>query len=70
MNSSHFGKVCLLQSAISELFAEVTDRGLITRADRRDLRSALLGNSLSEEEQRSINRLLYAVRRGRLVVRD
>ena len=63
-------QVCLLQSAIPELFAQVSQSGNLTLADRYGLMAALLDDSLNEEERRSIDRLLYAVRKNRLKVVD
>lgn len=56
----------LLPTALSDLFAEVTSSGNITLADRYGLKAAILDNSLTEEEQTILDRLLYGVRRGRL----
>lgn len=70
MTNSDASKIETLQSAIAELFFEVTKAGFLTHAHRYQLKIALLGNYLTEDEQRSINRLLYAVRRGRLVLGD
>ncbi|MGA9382214.1 MAG: hypothetical protein WBV73_25930 [Phormidium sp.] len=56
----------LLPTALFDLFAEVTSSGHITLADRYGLKAAILENSLSEEEQSILDRLLYSVRRGRL----
>jgi hypothetical protein len=56
----------LLPCALSDLYAEATTSGHITIADRYGLKAAILENSLTEEEQRILDRLLYAVRRGRL----
>ena len=56
----------LLPTALSDLFAQVTSSGNITLADRYGLKAAILANSLSEEEQTIVDRLLYGVRRGRL----
>jgi len=61
-------QVCLLQSAIPELFAQTSNTGNITLADQYGLLAALLTDSLSDEEKRSIDRLLYAVRKGRLKI--
>lgn len=63
-------QICLLQSAIAELFAQVSRTGTLTLADRYGLMAALLNDSLSEEEKRSIDRLLYALRKNRLKVID
>lgn len=70
MTTSNFSKIGTLQSATAELFAEVTKAGFLTSTDRYQLKTALLENSLTEDEQRSINRLLYAIRRGRLALGD
>lgn len=58
----------LLPTALSDLFADVTSSGHITLADRYGLKAAILENCLSEEEQTSLDRLLYGVRRGRLQI--
>lgn len=61
-------QIQLLPAALFDLFAQVTTSGCITLADRYGMMAALLENSLSEEEQSIIDRLLYGVRRGRLQV--
>lgn len=58
----------LLPAGLFELFAEATSSGRITIADRYGLMAALLQNTLSEEEQSILDRVLYGVRRGRLQV--
>jgi hypothetical protein len=58
--------VRLLPGAISDLFAQVSSSGKITLADRYGLMAALLEESISEEERDSIDRLLYALYRGRM----
>ena len=70
MKNANLCKVCLLPYGLAELFDEVIQKGYITLADRYGLMAALLSNSLSEEENDSINRLLHFVRRGRLKVVD
>ncbi|MBD3882579.1 hypothetical protein IFO70_12480 [Phormidium tenue FACHB-886] len=61
----------LLEFALAELFAQVSLSGQITLADRYGLMAALLTDSLADEERYAIDRLLYAVRRGRVrVVND
>lgn len=62
--------VYLLESAITELFAQVLEKGQLNLKDRYILMTALLNNSLCREEEILINRLLHAVRRGRLQVVD
>ena len=56
----------LIPSALGELFAEVNDTGYITLADRYGLMAAIFDDSLTEEEKRSIDRLLRAVCRGKI----
>jgi hypothetical protein len=58
----------LLPSAISELFVQASLTGQITLADRYGLMAALLEESATEEEIRSIDRLLYALQRGRIQI--
>ena len=57
-----------LPCAISELFAQVTASGEITLADRYGILAVLLYESASGDELDSINRLLYALRKGRVRV--
>jgi hypothetical protein len=59
-----------LEFAIAELFAQASASGKITLADRYGLLAILLQDSLNEEERNSIDRLLYAVRKGRLRIVD
>ena len=61
---------CLLPCAISDVFAQSYDSGKLTLADRYGLMIAVLEPSLDEEEQRSLDRILYAVRRGRMAIAD
>jgi hypothetical protein len=63
-----FEQVRLLPGAISDLFAQISSSGKITLADRYGLMAALLDDSLTEEERASIDRLLRAIRRGRMQV--
>lgn len=63
-------QICPLESAIAELFAQATHSGSITLADRYGLMATLLQDSINEEDQRAIDRLLYAVRKNRLKVVD
>ena len=58
----------LLEFAIAELFVQVSLSGQITLADRYGLQAALLKDSLSEEERFAIDRLLYAISRGRVKI--
>lgn len=61
-------QICPLESAIAELFAQATHSGSITLADRYGLMAALLQDTISEEDKRAIDRLLYAVRKNRMKV--
>lgn len=63
-------QLCLLPSAIAELFAQVTHSGSLTLADRYGLLAAMLSDSLSDEERLSIDRLLRSVYRGTVVMVD
>ncbi|MEP0958653.1 hypothetical protein NC995_19500 [Leptolyngbya sp. FACHB-1515] len=60
----------LIQSAIADMFAQVSYTGVVTLADRYGLLAAVLDESLSDEERRAIDRVLRAVCRGRLKVVD
>jgi hypothetical protein len=62
--------VQLLQSALSDLFAQVNATGYITLADRYGLMAAIFDESLTEEERCSVDRLLRSVRRGRIKIVD
>lgn len=61
---------CLLPSAISDVFVQSLDSGKLTLADRYGLLIAVLASNLEEEEQRSLDRILYSVRRGRVAIAD
>ncbi len=58
------------ETSLSEVFSQACESGKMTPAERQGLQSALLDHTLSEEEQATINRLLYAVRRGWLDFQD
>lgn len=58
----------LIPGAIAEMLASTSDSGLLTLNDRYGLMAAILDESLDEQEQRAINRLLRAVLRGKLKV--
>ncbi|HEY9653551.1 MAG TPA: hypothetical protein V6C95_23015 [Coleofasciculaceae cyanobacterium] len=60
----------LLPTALSELFAQASQSGCLTLADRYGLMAALLEESLSEEEKAAIDRLLRAVRQQRVAIAD
>lgn len=63
-------QVRLLPGAISDLFVQVSISGKITLADRYGLMAALLEEEISEEERASIDRLFYALCRGRMKIVD
>lgn len=64
-------QISLIPGALSDLFAQVSSSGRITLADQYGLMAALLEEELAEHERASIDRLLYALKRGRLkVVRE
>jgi hypothetical protein len=55
---------------LTELCFQVWETGYLQKNHRQTLKSALLAEHLSPQDQRLINRLLYAVRRGWLSVVD
>lgn len=57
-----------LPCALSELFAQVTTSGKMTLADRYGILAVLLHEPVSEEELYCVDRLLYALRKGRVQV--
>lgn len=63
-------QVYFLESTIAQLFAHALQKGKLTLTDRYVLMTALVNNSLCQEEEILINRLLHAVRRGKLQVVD
>jgi hypothetical protein len=62
--------ICLIPSAVSELFAQVTETRQVTLADRFGLLAATLDDSLTSEERDAINRVLSGIRRGRFQLVD
>jgi len=60
----------LTQFTIAELVFQVYHSGLLTPTNRQQLKTALLNDCLTEEDQTAINRLLHAVRRGWLKIAD
>lgn len=60
----------LLPGALSDLFAQVSSSGCMTKADRYGLMAALLEEELGSEEKTVIDRLLRAVYRGWLKIAD
>lgn len=58
------------KQTISEIFYQIWQTKQISARHRWGLRSALMQDSLSEDERDAIDRLLHAVRRGWLQVVD
>lgn len=63
-------EAAISQLTMAELFFQVYRYGSLNSNHRQQLRSILLKESISEEEQTAIDRLLYAVRRGWLKIDD
>jgi len=59
-------QVQLLPGAVSEIFASVTDTGVLTLADRYGLMAAALDESLDREERYAVDRLLRSIHKGRI----
>ncbi len=57
-----------LPGATSELFAQVSQTGKLTLADRYGLLAILLDETSSEEDRQMLDRLLHALRKGRVQV--
>lgn len=55
-----------LPDAMAELYAYASLTGELTLADRYGLQAFLLSPGLNDEDRRCIDRLLHAVRRGRI----
>ncbi|MGK7905521.1 MAG: hypothetical protein AB4352_29770 [Hormoscilla sp.] len=61
-------QIKLIPGAIAEIMASTSDSRMLTLNDRYGLMAAILDESLDEQEQRAVNRLLRAVLRGRIKV--
>lgn len=59
-------KIQLLPGAIAAILADTAETGVLTESDRYGLLAAILDEHLPDEERRAINRILRAVRRGRV----
>ncbi len=57
-------KVTEASEALNYLYSQVTKTRCLTVADRKLIQSVLLQEQIYEEESRIINRILYSVRRG------
>jgi len=53
---------------LSDLFAEVSSSGKMTVQDCEHLKQVRLEEQISDEEKQAIDRLLYAIRLGRIQV--
>ena len=62
--------MCLLPCAIADIAAQVADSQELTVADRYGLMAGILNGAFTEEEQAAVDRILRAVRRGRVQVVD
>ena len=60
----------LLPGAINELIATVTDTHRLTKADRYGMMAAILDESISDEERRSLARLIRSLVKGRIQIAD
>ena len=68
MKNADLSETRLLESAIAKLFTQASQKGKLTLTDCYSLVATILTYPLSDAEQDLINRLLYAVRRGRMKV--
>ncbi|AMW29654.1 hypothetical protein H6G58_01425 [Arthrospira platensis FACHB-971] len=50
--------------SLEEMFGQVMFSSVVTTEDRQKLKAILLKETITEDEQAIINRLLYNVRRG------
>lgn len=50
--------------SLEEMFGQVMFSSVVTTEDRQKLKATLLKETISDDEQAIINRLLYNVRRG------
>ncbi len=60
----------LLPGAVYAIIASVGSNHYLTQADRYGLMAAILDETLSEDERKSVDRLLRGVARGRIHVVD
>ncbi len=58
------------QHSVDDLFAQIWQSGYVSLHARHVLRSLLLEEAYTQDEQATIDRLLYAVRRGWLKVQS
>lgn len=60
----------LIPGAIAELTISVVETHRLTLADRYGLMAAVLDDTLSEDERRSVDRLIRSLVRGKIQVVD
>jgi hypothetical protein len=60
----------ILPGAISEILVSARETGVLTLADRYGLMAATLDENLTDEDRRSINRLLRSVIKGKVKMSD
>lgn len=62
--------IYLIPGAIADLFIDVTRSSTIKLADRYGLLAAMFDEALDEDERQAIDRLLRAIKRGKVKVVD
>ncbi|SKB14026.1 conserved hypothetical protein [Planktothrix sp. PCC 11201] len=62
--------ICLIESALGELFAKIHETGRVTLADRYGLLAAVFDDNLTEEELRSLSRIYRAIARKQIEIVD
>ena len=62
--------VCLIESGLSELFADIQETGQLTLADRYGLLAAIFDENLTEEELRSLCRIYRAITKKQVQIVD
>lgn len=58
----------ILPGAVSEILVSARETGVLTLADRYGLMAAILDENLTEEDERSMNRLLRAAIKGKVEI--
>ncbi len=62
--------ISLLPTGLSDMFAQVSLTGKLTVADRYGMMAAILSDAPAVEELRTIDRIVRAIRRGRIQIVD
>lgn len=60
----------LIPGSIAAILASTSQTGCITKADRYGLLAATLDESITPEEREAMNRLLRAIRKGKIKIID